>query len=583
MPKRSLQHIDSVDRSSDFDYWVPTPSKRPHLLSTPAKSTPGSSSSVYSTPYAYSVPSDSPSNPFGFKRTAQKLVLPKATSFSRHLPLRFQLASAPDLAPPPEPSRPPRRDRRGRVIHYDQEGTYRIVQVPLSYTLRHLRHLILFLFNGDPTLHPPPPTPENPGYLFEAQRDVAMYAETHRPGCIKRGKTFIKASTVQDPYYSSQSIMDLVENSESIDMLEDPFLDDDEWTWEGEEDVTLKTVWPDGADLNRGIIYRHDPTRAIHVTMCTQSIPARKGVGNKPFVFRAFGTIDLDPPVPPPVSIFPSPFKKPTSKALVSLLTPSQLSPSKPVLPTQKPASKPPSRAAKPPSKPVASGSTAASGSGSRRHPFPPPNPSPTKPPSKPQPPPTERVFREQSPDVDADADADAEGSDDPDAPSDDEDAEGDFEGGLDPRPWNDYEASPLHLPCVTPAPTLAVTRLRVARVSRRIQRLVRNGFEEEGARERAEREERERDRRRKEGWDTTDAETDEGDGVVIARDWDPFEQVDRWGEEDQEGQDEEGREEEDQEEEDQEEKNQEEEDQEEEDQDEEDQDEEGREEEEYE
>ena len=33
------------------------------------------------------------------------------------------------------------------------------------------------------------------------------------------------------------------------------FADDDDCSWEGEEDITLHSVWPDGADLSRGIIY----------------------------------------------------------------------------------------------------------------------------------------------------------------------------------------------------------------------------------------------------------------------------------------------------------------------------------------
>ncbi|KAI0297349.1 hypothetical protein BC826DRAFT_1103452 [Russula brevipes] len=64
---------------------------------------------------------------------------------------------------------------------------------------------------------------------------------------------------------------------------------------------------------------------AVHITLNTQTVPHRKGVGNMPFIFRAYGTSRLDPPRPrspstssptqptlpaPPPRIFP-PYKRP--------------------------------------------------------------------------------------------------------------------------------------------------------------------------------------------------------------------------------------------------------------------------------
>src|SRR5258708_26397076 len=68
----------------------------------------------------------------------------------------------------------------------------------------------------------------------------------------------------------------------------------------------------------------------VHITVNSQTVPQRKGVGKMPFVFRAHGTVGLDPPhpsspsssptqlpcplpapLPPPPRIFPS-YKRPT-------------------------------------------------------------------------------------------------------------------------------------------------------------------------------------------------------------------------------------------------------------------------------
>src|SRR5689334_20603673 len=71
----------------------------------------------------YLTPTDSPSNPFG-RTLPRDPPLPPPTSFSRHLPLRFQVvrkkATKPDV--------------------------YRIVQVPLNYTFTHLRAVLVWLF-----------------------------------------------------------------------------------------------------------------------------------------------------------------------------------------------------------------------------------------------------------------------------------------------------------------------------------------------------------------------------------------------------------------------------------------------------
>jgi hypothetical protein len=52
----------------------------------------------------------------------------------------------------------------------------------------------------------------------------------------------------------------------------------------------------------------HDDKTIVHITLNTQTVPHRKGVGNMPFVFRAYGTAHLDPPrTPPTASLTPAP------------------------------------------------------------------------------------------------------------------------------------------------------------------------------------------------------------------------------------------------------------------------------------
>ncbi|KAI0263070.1 hypothetical protein BC834DRAFT_971611 [Gloeopeniophorella convolvens] len=323
MPKRTF---DESEPSSSLPP-SSSPAKRAHI-STPARhSTPPSS--VFSTPYTpsiYSIPADSPTNPLGLKRRANNLALPKATAFSKHIALRFQLIRDSD-APPPKsslwaatPPDSPRSDASDSA-QYADEGTYRIVQVPLTYTFRHLHMLLLFLFDGDPGA-----MCRGQGHLFEVHHGVAAGA----PGEIARGRLRVRLSRARDPYYSARSLADLVAASSStLDLAggggdgadtdadgEELELEDEEedasWRWEGEDDFTLGHVWAvRERDPTRGIIYHHDDSSAVHITINTQRVPHRKGVGNTPFVFRAFGAPPLDPPrarspsPPPPPRIFP--------------------------------------------------------------------------------------------------------------------------------------------------------------------------------------------------------------------------------------------------------------------------------------
>jgi hypothetical protein len=176
------------------------------------------------------------------------------------LPLRFQLI---------------RPDGDGRS-HTNKDGVYRVVQVPLTYTLGHLRKLIKFVFQpakesemggsyrfrraaryaSIPLRERHPATSSSkgkqpalgfdhePGHLFEVQKDI----EISRSGEITSGKTTLKASTARDPYHYPG-------NGSEGSLLDAEDGEDDIWRWEAEEDFQLSQLWAPGGDLEKGIIY----------------------------------------------------------------------------------------------------------------------------------------------------------------------------------------------------------------------------------------------------------------------------------------------------------------------------------------
>jgi hypothetical protein len=96
-----------------------------------------SASSLFTTPRTpyslrnWKVPSDSPTNPIGHTwQLTMSTTLPHPSLYAKHLPLHFQLIQL---------------DGDGRS-HTNKDGIYRVVQVPLTYTLSHLQKLIKFVF-----------------------------------------------------------------------------------------------------------------------------------------------------------------------------------------------------------------------------------------------------------------------------------------------------------------------------------------------------------------------------------------------------------------------------------------------------
>jgi hypothetical protein len=278
-----------------FERDSPTPSSPPakrvyalhHSASSPIR--PRRSSTV-SSPFAYyaartplSVPLDSPTNPFGLKRSLAALELPRVTSFGKHICLRFQLVDT----------------RPGHNVSFrrrDKTGVYRVVQVPLNYTFRHLHKLILYLFASDVSeAHSQlPSTRRNSlrsasvtmvsrakgksrardvldhsacnafkqwgGHFFEVLKQVAVFRDSSsKPGVIMPGaRVHTKLSSVRerrlfkdllDPENASECPSDLPK------ALEDEDVESEDWRWEAEDDFVLGQAWPKGTSLDRGIIY----------------------------------------------------------------------------------------------------------------------------------------------------------------------------------------------------------------------------------------------------------------------------------------------------------------------------------------
>ncbi|KAG6833035.1 hypothetical protein H0H87_012046 [Tephrocybe sp. NHM501043] len=305
----------AVDEAKDEE----RPLKRRHsaIPHTPVQRR--SSFSAFQTPFTGtpypSRPLDSPTNPVGRKRTKNLAhSLPTPTSFSKHLPLRFQFV------------RPGASPRMG--------GIYRVVQVPLSYTFVHLRCLIAFMFGGGFD------DEREDKHLFEVKKKLSMYAMTYKPGQIRQGFTTFKLSTARDPCRYKPENDDIlfgddatqaedggnasqvISDSEEPDEYEDPT-----WKWELEEEFTLGHAWSRGTDIGCGIIYvrrplivhqkfrltaiqHHNETTAVHITINTTILlPRRQGHSNTPYLFVGRGRVHIHPntflPLPKPVFSVP--------------------------------------------------------------------------------------------------------------------------------------------------------------------------------------------------------------------------------------------------------------------------------------
>ncbi|KAF8552130.1 hypothetical protein OG21DRAFT_168872 [Imleria badia] len=160
----------------------------------------------------------SPTNPFGrIRRLTQGTTLPIPTSLSKRLPLRFRFIH-------------PRVD--GREIDSDRDGIYHTVQVPLNYTLAHLRKLIEYIL--DPAMDAEIVESHNlrrssrgmsssskgkqvgledpVRHLFEIQRKIKMGL----PGQIKTAQTWTTTSTMCDSLHYPGTTRRIVSGSTTM-------------------------------------------------------------------------------------------------------------------------------------------------------------------------------------------------------------------------------------------------------------------------------------------------------------------------------------------------------------------------------
>ncbi len=300
MPKRSREAYDTPSSSS-----TSPPTKRAHVLaaSSPGPRRPSSRfhtpSSFYSLKVPLTVPSDSPTNPFGLKRSLFAYDLPFPLSFRKHLALRFQLLNSEENLKGARSG-----DRKER------EGVYRVVQVPRNYTFRHLHKLILFLFAADleinqhkvsPSVSSEIPskstarrkTPRNAsatstqaskgkgkgrartsspavttwdGHYFETLKDVIIQRDSVRPGTIRPGaKVWRKLSSVRErrlfrdlfnvPLSAAEASSSAGTRPSFLDDEDDSEGENTGWQWEAEDDMTAGHVWPKGPTLDKAFIY----------------------------------------------------------------------------------------------------------------------------------------------------------------------------------------------------------------------------------------------------------------------------------------------------------------------------------------
>ena len=162
-----------------------------------------------------SIPSDSPSNPFGLRLNSQ-LRLPEPSYYSDHLVLRFQL-------------------------HLQGRNVYRVVSVPQDYTFWHLRKLAQFIFGWKL-----PSAPTDAGrrkrtqpveHRFEVLKDVAMCAQAVRVGQVKEARTWARMMACSP----ARSIKHPGKKGET--------------GWYEEETFTLRHAWSKGPDVTKAISY----------------------------------------------------------------------------------------------------------------------------------------------------------------------------------------------------------------------------------------------------------------------------------------------------------------------------------------
>ena len=165
-----------------------------------------------------SIPSDSPTNPFGPFSTFSSNSLPRPTPLVEHIVLRFQLDAG-----------------GNRNVH-------RIVQLPSNYSFWHLHKLILFLFAWKEThYNKHEKMSRDIEHQFLVQKEVTMWAASHRVGFVKGGRTWVTLGYLSQEKDTSKKRRLFGNQEESL--------------WELESSFTLRHAWPRGEDPGRSVTY----------------------------------------------------------------------------------------------------------------------------------------------------------------------------------------------------------------------------------------------------------------------------------------------------------------------------------------
>jgi hypothetical protein len=106
--------------------------------------------------------------------------------------------------------------------------------VPPNYSFKLLYKLLRFLFDFE----------AGSDHVFEVQDGVEMHASSSsKPGMVKRGKICVKLS---------RNFGDRLKRAGGSGRKKET---EEGCQWEGEDDFTLGTAWPDGPVKTRAIIY----------------------------------------------------------------------------------------------------------------------------------------------------------------------------------------------------------------------------------------------------------------------------------------------------------------------------------------
>ncbi|KAJ3552349.1 hypothetical protein NM688_g4191 [Phlebia brevispora] len=230
------------------------------------------------------VPCDSPSNPFGLKRSLIALELPPPTLFRHHIALRFQLVDE--------------QKRIGKnliVFLFATDIDINRVKSPKAGVRRKTMTATTGRVSRARASSIIEPTTKGKGKAARTLAERRAQRETRGAdtGSSPGAKTWFKSSSIRDRRLFKDVFDPLgLTDDESSNPLDEDEPENGAWRWEAEDDLTLGTVWPDRPNLERGIIYHHSPSVSVHITANTLPVEKRRGHGNEPHIFLTQGSAE---------------------------------------------------------------------------------------------------------------------------------------------------------------------------------------------------------------------------------------------------------------------------------------------------